>query len=147
MVRFNSNGSIDTRYNSGTGIGSGGGIITGFGNSFPNGAAFAWAIQSNGEIVVAGEAANGNPQGSRLSSSSFALARYTTTGQLDTSFGSNGTVITTLSQAPISFVSAFALQSDGKIVAAGNTGSLAQRGFYLNNFYLNDFAVARYLTQ
>jgi uncharacterized delta-60 repeat protein len=116
----------------------GAGVITGFGNSFPDGAAFALAIQSNGEIVVAGEAGNGNLG---LSSSSFALARYTTTGQLDTGFGTNGTVITTLSQAPISFVSALALQSDGKIVAAGNTGSLEQPNF------LNNFAVARYLAQ
>jgi hypothetical protein len=48
---------------------------------------------------------------------------------------------TTLSQAPISFASALALQSDGKIVAAGNTGSIEQRNF------LNNFAVARYLAQ
>lgn len=142
VVRYNSNGSIDTSFNPGRGIGSGGGVITGFGNSFPDGAAFALAIQSNGEIVVAGEAGNGNPQGIGLSSSSFALARYTATGQLDTNFGTNGTVVTTLSQAPISFVSALALQSDGKIVAAGNTGNLVQRGLYLNNF-----AVARYLAQ
>jgi len=142
VVRYNANGSVDTTFNPGIGIGSGGGVITGFGKSFPYGAAFALAIQSNGEIVVAGEAGNGNPQGTSLTSSSFALARYTTTGQLDTSFGTNGTVITTLSQAPISFVSALVLQSDGKIVAAGNTGALVQRGFYENNF-----AVARYLAQ
>jgi uncharacterized delta-60 repeat protein len=142
VVRYNPNGSIDTSFNPGGGIGSGGGVITGFGSSFPYGAAFALAIQSNGEIVVAGEAANGNPQNLGLSSSSFVLARYTTTGQLDTTFGTNGIVITTLSQAPISFVSALVLQSDGKIVAAGNTGSLVQRGFFLNNF-----AVARYLAQ
>ncbi|MGA2904050.1 MAG: hypothetical protein ABSD98_09480 [Candidatus Korobacteraceae bacterium] len=142
VVRYNSSGSVDTTFNPGAGIGSGGGIITGFGSSFPYGAAFALAIQSNGEIVVAGEAGNGNPQGTSLTSSSFALARYTTNGQLDTSFGTNGTVITTLSQAPISFVSALVLQSDGKIVAAGNTGALVQRGFYENNF-----AVARYLAQ
>jgi uncharacterized delta-60 repeat protein len=100
------------------------------------------AIQSNGEIVVAGEAANGDPQEIGVSSSSFALARYTTTGQLDTTFGSNGTVITTLSQAPISFVSPLVLESDGKIAAAGNSGALVQRGFYENSF-----AVARYLVQ
>jgi uncharacterized delta-60 repeat protein len=142
VVRYNANGSVDTTFNPGLGVGTGGGVITGFGSSFPFGAAFAVAIQSNGEIVVAGEAGNGNTQGISLTSSSFVLARYTTTGQLDTSFGTNGTVITTLSQAPISFVSAMVLQSDGKIVAAGNTGALVQRGFYENNF-----AVARYLAQ
>ena len=140
VVRYNANGSIDTTFNPGGGIGSGGGVITGFGNSFPESGSFALAIQSNGDIVVAGEAGNGNLG---LSSSSFALARYTTTGQLDTGFGTNGTVITTLSQAPISFVSALALQSDGKIVAAGNTGSLEQQ----QRNFLDNFAVARYLAQ
>ncbi|MGB8770218.1 MAG: hypothetical protein WCC92_11410, partial [Candidatus Korobacteraceae bacterium] len=139
VVRYNSNGSIDTTFNPGNGIGSGGGAIAGFGNSFPHGAGFGLAIQSNGDIVVAGQAGNGNQQ---FTSSSFALARFTPTGQLDTTFGSNGTVITTLRQGPISFVSALVLQSDGKIVAAGNTGTAAQPGSYLNNF-----AVARYLAQ
>jgi Domain of unknown function (DUF5122) beta-propeller len=88
---------------------------------------------------VAGQAGNGNQQ---FTSSSFVLARYTTTGRLDTTFGSNGTVITTLNQGPISFVSALVLQSDGKIVAAGNTGAAVQQGSYLNNF-----AIARYLAQ
>ncbi len=48
----------------------------------------------------------------------------------------------TLSQGPISFISGLVLQSDGKIVAAGNTGTAVARGSYLNNF-----AVARYLAQ
>jgi uncharacterized delta-60 repeat protein len=139
VVRYNSNGSVDTTFNPGGGIGSGGGVITGFGNSFPAGSAFALAIQSNGEIVVAGQAGIGNQY---FASSSFVLARYTTTGHLDTTFGSNGIVITTLSPGPISFVSALAVQSDGKIVAVGNTGALVQRGFFLNNY-----AVARYLAQ
>jgi hypothetical protein len=56
LVRYNSNGSVDTTFNLGGGIGTGGGIITGFGSSFPAGSAFALAIQSNGEIVVAGQA-------------------------------------------------------------------------------------------
>ena len=97
VVRYNSNGSVDTTFNPGAGLGSGGGVITGFGNSFPAGSAFALAIQSNGEIVVAGQAGIGNQY---FASSSFVLARYTTTGHLDTTFGSNGTVITTLSPGP-----------------------------------------------
>ena len=140
VVRYNSNGSIDTTFNPGGGIGGGGGIVTGFGDSFPAGSAFALAIQSNGEIVVAGQAGIGN--NGFFTSSSFALARYTTTGQLDTSFGSNGTVFTALSEAPISFINALVLQSDGKIVAAGNTGKTLSGSLYLNNF-----AVARYLAQ
>src|SRR5271167_5052423 len=50
LVRYNSNGSVDTSFNPGGGAGTGGGVITGFGNSFPAGSAFALAIQSNGEL-------------------------------------------------------------------------------------------------
>jgi len=138
LVRYNSNGSVDTSFNSGGGAGTAGGITTGFGNPFPAGSAFALAIQSNGEIVVAGQAGAGI--NGTFSASSFVLARYTTTGQLDTTLGSNGTVITTLSQGRISFVSAVDLQSDGKIVAAGNSGSNSA-GF------VDNFAIARYLAQ
>ncbi len=138
VVRYNANGSIDTTFNPGTGIGTGGGIITGFGNSFPAGSAFALAIQSNGEIVVAGQAGIGVAQ---FTSSSFVLARYTSNGQLDTNFGSNGVVMTLIGQGNVSFVSALALQSDGKIVAVGNYGPPVE------DDYVNNFAVARYLAQ
>jgi uncharacterized delta-60 repeat protein len=142
VFRYNSNGTLDATFNLGIGLGNGGGVITGFGSSFPDSGPFALAIQSNGDILVAGLAGNGNPQGVGLTSSSFALARYTTSAKLDTTFGTNGTVITTLTTGNISLVSALALQSDGKIIAAGNTGTAAQRGNFLNNF-----AVARYLAQ
>jgi uncharacterized delta-60 repeat protein len=138
VVRYNASGSVDTSFNPGGGIGSGGGVITGFGNSFPQGSGFALAIQSNGEIVVAGQAGNGN---GGYSSSSFVLARYTTTGHLDTNFGSNGIAMTPIGQGHISFVSALVLQNDGKIVAAGNYAPPA------GGDYTNNFAVARYLAQ
>jgi uncharacterized delta-60 repeat protein len=138
VVRYNPNGSIDTSFNPGIGIGSGGGLITGFGNNFPQGSGFSLAIQSDGEIVVAGQAGNGN---GGYNSSSFVLARYTTGGHLDTNFGSNGIVMTPIGQGHISFVSALALQSDGKIVAAGNYAPPA------GGDYNNNFAVARYLAQ
>jgi uncharacterized delta-60 repeat protein len=140
VVRYNSNGSIDTSFNPGLGFGSGGGVVTGFGNSFPAGGAFALAIQSDGEIVVAGTAGVGANGGLSFGSSSFVLARYTATGHLDTNFGTNGTVITTLSPGPVSFISALVLQSDGKIVAAGNTG-------FNSGGFVDNFAIARYLAQ
>lgn len=130
VVRYNSKGKIDSTFGKG-------GVITGFGNSFPVGGASALAIQTNGDIVVAGQAGTGN--GSGLASSSFALARYTSAGKLDTSFGTNGTVTTAIGQGNISFVSGLVLQSDGKIVAAGNFGPPAFQSF------VNNFAVARYL--
>ncbi len=52
----------------------------------------------------------------------FALARYTPAGALDTTFGSNGTVITVFGngiQAPSVTANGLTTQSDGKIVAVG----------------------------
>jgi len=145
VVRYNANGSLDTTFHPGVGLGTGGGVITGFGSSFPYSGAFALAVQSNGEIVVAGVAGfasfNAYVPPTQLVSASLALARYTTTGQLDTNFGTNGIVITTVGQSNISSVSALAIQSDGKIVAAGNS-AVPQRDDVVNNF-----AVARYLAQ
>jgi len=87
-----------------------------------------------------GEAGNGNPDGYLLGSSSFGLTRYTPTGQLDTSFGSNGIVTTTLS-SNLSFINVVLLQSDGKIVAVGNTGTAGESSFSAS------FVAARYLAQ
>ena len=101
------------------------------------------AIQSNGEIVVAGQAgALGASLAFNLSS--FALARYTTTGKPDTTFGTKGTVITTIGQGNISFVSALVVQGDGKIVAAGNSGPPPPS---VGGQYVPNFAIARYLGQ
>jgi uncharacterized delta-60 repeat protein len=139
-VRYNPSGSVDTTFNPGLGIGGGGGIVTGFGSSFQFGSPFGVAIQSNGDIVLGGEAGNGNPDGYLLGSSSFGLTRYTPTGQLDTSFGSNGIVTTTLS-SNLSFINVVLLQSDGKIVAVGNTGTAGESSFSAS------FVAARYLAQ
>ncbi len=138
-VRYNSNGAIDTTFNPGGGIGSGGGVVTGFGSSFQFASPFGVAIQSNGEIVLGGAAGNGSG-GSQFSSASFGLTRYTSTGQLDTSFGSNGIVTTTLSDS-VSFINAVLIQSDGKIVAVGNTGTPGESSFS------GSFVAARYLAQ
>jgi uncharacterized delta-60 repeat protein len=62
----------------------------------------------------------------------FALARYSSNGTLDSTFGTGGKVKTTFGN--FDFVGALALQSDGKIVAVGMT---------IVNFS-PDFAVARY---
>ena len=133
LVRYSSKGKVDPTF------GKGGGVITGFGNALPIGSAFALGIQSNGDIVVAGQA--GSISGNGFGSSLFALARYTSTGKLDTAFGSGGITTTAIGQGNISFVSALVLQTDGKIVAAGNFGPPSQEGF------VDNFAVARYLVQ
>lgn len=122
VVRFNTNGSIDTTY------GTRGGATTGFG-SLTLAGAFAVAIQSNGDLVATGEAGTSGTQ-LRLS---FALARYTTAGQLDTTFGTGGKVTTSFGSNGVALITGVVLQTDGKILVAGDANS--------------NFAVARYLAQ
>ena len=122
MVRYTSSGVIDKTF------GKGGVAVADFGANAPLSGAFAVAIQSNGELVAGGAAAQG-PLNLSFNSP-FALARFTSSGALDTSFGSGGLVTTTLVSGNTnvySYVNGLAIQSDGKIVAAGNT--LVGQGF------------------
>jgi uncharacterized delta-60 repeat protein len=131
LTRYNSNGTIDTTF------GSQGGVVTPFTGNI-DAVAFALAIQSNGDIVAAGQAGSEAPDGP----SSFALARYTANGQLDTSFGTDGTV-TTAFDNNTAFVSVVLIQSDGKIVAVGNDETISGDG----QSVADSFALARYLAQ
>ena len=131
LTRYNSNGTIDTTF------GTSGGVVTPFAGD-SDAAAFALATQSNGDIVAAGQAGSQPPDGP----STFALARYTANGQLDTTFGTDGTV-TTAFDSHTAFVSVLALQSDGKIVAVGNDEVISGGG----QTVVDSFALARYLAQ
>lgn len=91
---------------------------------FSNDYAHAVAIQADGKIIVAGQ---GGPD--------FALARYNTNGSLDNTFDTDGKVFTDFGGSGDAAY-AVAVQSDGKIVAAG----------YYGTFPNYDFAVARYNT-
>jgi uncharacterized delta-60 repeat protein len=134
LVRYNPNGSIDTSF------GNAGGILTNFGSN-PNATAFALAIQSNGDIIAAGQAGNAAPLNPFLVlPASLALSRYSSAGKLDTTFGSGGTVTTSLG-TNASAISSLAIQSDGKIVAAGSIFSIT------NGQFEAQAAVARYLAQ
>lgn len=134
IVRYHPNGVIDTSF------GKGGVAVIDFGPSAPLSGAFALAIQSNGDIVAGGAAAQG-PLNSGLNSA-FALTRVTNTGALDTTFGTEGIVTTTIASGSFqfSFVAGLAIQSDGKIVAAGTT--ITGEGFEGGSA-----DVARYLAQ
>jgi uncharacterized delta-60 repeat protein len=91
-------------------FGSGGIVDTG-----PSGQAFAVALQTDGKIVVAGPPASGGSAGT--------VARYTTTGALDTSFGSGGTAAVSFFKNQYTQLLAVALDSSGRIVLAGNAYS------------------------
>ncbi len=113
IVRYNSDGTLDTTF-------SGDGKATTALAANNSAQATAVAVQSDGKIIVAGD--NVDP----LGDSHFALVRYRTNGTLDTTFNSNGKLLTSFGIS----ANSVAIQSDGKIVTAG----------YGNN----NFAIARF---
>ena len=113
IARYSSNGTLDKSF------GSKGVAIVDFGAKAPVSGAFALAIQSNGDLVAAGSA--GGTAFENKIVSGFGLTRFTSAGKLDTTFGSNGTVITTLATGQYSWVACLAIQSDGKIIATGTS--------------------------
>ena len=113
IIRYNPNGSLDSTF------GTKGVAVTDFGATATDSSAFALAVQSNGDVVAAGAAGIFFEE---TFTSNFGLARYTSAGALDTTFGSDGIVITNVRSTGdfvASQVNALAIQSDGKIVAAG----------------------------
>jgi uncharacterized delta-60 repeat protein len=122
LARYTTAGRLDASF------GHGGKVQTSFG-ARALACAFSEAIQPDGKLVVAGRTSAGP-----LRDGTFALARYTTRGRLDASFGRGGKVLTDLSSGSFDEV-AVAIQADGKIVAAG----ASDRGGSSR-----DFALARY---
>jgi uncharacterized delta-60 repeat protein len=100
LVRLTSSGKLDTTFN-GDGI-----AMTDFGNG-PSGGIRDLVVQPDGKIVAVGS-----------SNGVIAMARYTTSGNLDTTFDGDGKVLTNLSGNG-ERKNAVALQSDGKIITAG----------------------------
>lgn len=110
VARYFSNGTLDPSYGSGgfTKV-----INVGFKDA---------KFQSDGKLVVAGN--------TYLVDGDFAVVRFKTNGQVDSTFGINGTRITDFGFYDMAF--GVAIQADGKIVVAGAAGV--------------DFGLARYNT-
>jgi uncharacterized delta-60 repeat protein len=122
LARYNSDGSLDTSF------GTGGRVTTIFG---VRAVGIDAKLQLNGKIVVGGW----NRETS-TSPFTFALARYSPNGSLDTAFGSGGKVTTAIGPSD-DYIIAIAIQPDGKIVAGGASAlDLAGTDY--------DFALARY---
>ncbi|MEO8710553.1 MAG: T9SS type A sorting domain-containing protein [Parafilimonas sp.] len=102
LLRFTRNGKLDTSF------GTNGITSTDFGN---NEIPVAAGAQHNNKIIVAGYFDYGGTY-------DILLARYTKNGRLDSSFGTNGKVITSGDSGPI-VGSCMAIQPDDKIVVAG----------------------------
>jgi uncharacterized delta-60 repeat protein len=120
IARYTTTGSLDLSFNS-TGI-----VTTDFDNASVDEAA-ALKILSDGKILVSGYS---NINGFN----NFAIARYTATGSLDTSFDIDGMAISHFTSSSTDTTTIIQIQSDGKILIGGN--STASGG--------DDFAIARY---
>jgi len=99
-------------------------------------AAHAVLRQGDGKLVLGGYATVGG-------ATRVALVRYDTTGTLDPTFGTAGTVTTAIN-GRVDEAKGIAVQSDGKIVVVGRTavpfvGSFGGHGFQ------DDMAILRYL--
>lgn len=112
VARYNSDGTLDTSFS------ADGEVITDFGGEDYG---TSVAIQSDGKIVVAGYGSSGGPE-------DFAIVRYNTDGSLDTSFDTDGKLLIDFGRYENG--KALAIQTDGKIVLAGN--SVAAGGLAAN---------------
>ena len=121
LARYNPDGTLDTSF------GKGGKVTTDFDGS--EDIARALAIQTDGKIVAVGLYVKG-------SDFAFAIARYTSSGKLDQTFGQGGKVLTHFSFGASNAESRFvAIQSDRKILVGGMV--------YHSSTGV-DFALARY---
>jgi uncharacterized delta-60 repeat protein len=117
LVRYNTDGSLDASF------GQGGVTITPLAPSvYLN----AITITQTGDIIVGGGSAPGGH-------TEFTLARYSSSGMLDPTFGNNGLVTTDINAVSSNIVS-LALQPNGMIIAGGTVQTNGN----------GDFAMARY---
>jgi uncharacterized delta-60 repeat protein len=103
VYSFAQAGSLDNTF------GAGGIVTTDFGNDYADG--YSVAIQIDGKIVVAGDDYH-----------TFTVVRYNTDGSLDSTFDSDGKVITVIGTGGADAKSVV-IQNDGKIIVAGFSGN------------------------
>jgi uncharacterized delta-60 repeat protein len=127
MVRYNTNGSLDSTF------GTGGKVGTAFGINGARG--YDVALQPDGKIVGFGITRQSSPSFQGI----FGVVRYNSNGTLDTSFNGTGraTILFENNEAQFGKI---ALQPDGKIVLASTV-----RSTLVNELNLSRVAVARLL--
>jgi uncharacterized delta-60 repeat protein/uncharacterized repeat protein (TIGR01451 family) len=124
LVRYNYNGTLDTTFGGGTGK-----VVTDFNGTSDR----IWGItlQPDGKIVAVGETVSAVFPGTN----DIAIARYTTAGALDTTFGGTGKVTTDHGGGANN--SAYAVAMSGTNIIVAGTENVS------GNL---DFMVARYTT-
>ncbi len=123
LARYSADGKLDTTFGTG---GKATASVTS--SSFPVNV----ALQPSGKIVLAGTSFAGAGNGD------FMLAHYTTSGALDTTFGTSGKAITNFGTGYADTGGDVAVQNDGKILVVGSSIQKSTNS--------SDFALARYNT-
>lgn len=118
VIRLNSDGSLDTNF------GVNGKLNLDLGS--PYDFAYSVKIQTDGKILIGGTSGSIN--------GGFCLVRLLSTGQLDTSFGTNGVVVTLISPGNESSIKSLDLLSNGKIIALGNRVSSGTQNIVLAQY-------------
>ncbi len=119
VVRYDSNGNPDPSFGTG-------GKVTLNGARVGEGV----ALQNDGKLVLAGAIDTSVPPALPGTVTEFALMRLNSNGSVDEAFG---TVSTSITEGERDSAKAVALQSDGKIVVAGQTSNINE-----------NFGIARY---
>jgi uncharacterized delta-60 repeat protein len=104
LLRYNSNGTLDNTFGTG-------GVVTYGDAGTRNDYGYALVIQKDGKIVI-----TGYTQGS---SDDVLVVRFDPNGALDTTFGTEGTVIWNGTAGGMDYGQGIALQSDGKLIITG----------------------------
>lgn len=121
LARYTAAGTLDRSF------GTGGKVLTDFG-ARSEGGARSLAIGRDGKIVV-----TGYMYLPPRTYSGFAIARYTSSGKLDPTFGRNGRVVTYFGSRGAS-AQAVAIQANGRIVAVGRGDAGSRSGFALARY-------------
>jgi uncharacterized delta-60 repeat protein len=109
LARYTAHGRLDPSF------GQNGKVLTHFGSRRNFSDATALAIQPDGKLVAVGSWFRNPINGPGR----FALARYTSRGRLDPSFGHGGKVLTSFGGRSEAYAAALLIQRDGKLVVAG----------------------------
>ena len=116
ILRFDTNGTLDTSFGGGDGVATTNTGSSDFGESI--------TLQPDGKILLAGYGYNG-------SDDDVALLRYNSDGTLDTSFGGGDGIVTTAIGAGHDRGHGVAVHSDGKILVGGSSHNGADYDFAL----------------
>ncbi|WP_282702677.1 hypothetical protein [Streptomyces sp. CC219B] len=117
LVRYNSDGTLDTSFGGGDGI-----VTTDF-NGLSD-LAFGFTRAPGGDYVIAGAVDAPEPFGI-VGPIKNGVARYNSDGTLDTSFSSDGKVTVDVHSLLADEARDVAVDGDGKIVTAGLTGEIS----------------------